>query len=118
MSRLSMIFVTVVLLACNGREAGIVGTRSTGAAHYRWLPVNENRSTAVENIVPAHYNIELIDVDTLHPVMQVTYSVRCLVDGVYRWVDAVERLPITVEQYSRLQRLRADVYSAAHGIGD
>ena len=118
MLRLSMIFVTVVLLACDGREAVVVGSRGAGAAQYRWLPVNENRSTAVENIVPAHYNIELIDIDTLHPVMQVTYSARRLVDGVYRWVDAVERMPITVEQYARLQRLRADVYGAAHGIGD
>lgn len=116
MFRLLMILVTITLLACKGRDSA-VDARVDGAVHK--LPAYvENRSTSVDNIVPAHYNIELIDVDTLHPVMQVTYSVRRQVGGSYRWVDTVERLPITVEQYSRLLRLRADVYGAAHGIGD
>ncbi|MBR3612000.1 MAG: hypothetical protein IKL54_01750 [Bacteroidaceae bacterium] len=71
----------------------------------------ENRRWSVDDFIPAHYNIELIEYDTLHPVMQITYSLRRRQGDDYEWVDTVLRLPVSVQQGASLkQLLYGDVY--------
>lgn len=71
----------------------------------------ENRRWSVDDFIPAHYNIELIEYDTLHPVMQITYSYRRQVGDNYYWVDTMLNMPVSVQQGASLkQLLRGDTH--------
>ncbi len=60
---------------------------------------------SVDYFTPSFYNIELIEQDTLHPVMQITYVSRRPSKTEFRWVDAVLRMDITPEQSMQLREL-------------
>lgn len=57
-----------------------------------------NRMPVVENPFPGYYNIRIVETDSLHPVMEITYVSRRLSRDDYRSVDAVLRMDITNEQ--------------------
>ncbi len=65
----------------------------------------ENRMPSVDHFFPSYYNIELLDADSLHPVMEITYMSRRQSGDDYRWVDAVLRMDITAEQRTLLREL-------------
>lgn len=104
MARLLFVILTLVAFAaCRQRVAD--APLVPPAVLYS-LPYNmENRRLSVDDFFPAHYNIELIEYDTLHPVMQITYSARKQTGDRYDWVDTVLRLPVSVQQGASLKQL-------------
>ena len=82
---------------------------------YRFFPAGESRMPRVDYFFPSYYNIELVDIDTLHPVMQITYTSRRPSAEGNLWVDAVLRMDITTEQRTQLQELlREGAFSPHH----
>ncbi len=65
----------------------------------------ERNSYRASYIIPGRYNIELVEWDTLHPVMRITYSARMRAGDDYEWVNAVLNLDINSEQRSLLRSL-------------
>lgn len=104
MARLFFVILTpLMMLACKQRNAD---DADIPAKIVYVLPHGmENRRLSVDNFIPSHYNIELIEYDTLHPVMQITYSSRRQTGDSYDWVDTVLRLPVSVQQGASLKRL-------------
>lgn len=81
---------------------------------YRFFPAGENRLPRVNDFFPSYYNIELVDIDSLHPVMQITYTSRRPSAEGNLWVDAVLRMDITTEQRTQLQELLREVAFSPH----
>ncbi len=104
MARFLFIILTFTLVvACEQRPGDI---HVAPAKSIPFLPYSiENRRLVIDNFIPAHYNIELIEYDTLHPVMQITYSTRRSVGDSFDWVDTVLRLPMSVQQSNMLKQL-------------
>ena len=104
MARIFFVILTLLLIvAC---KQGVSNEAATPAQVVYMLPYGiENRRWSVDNFIPAHYNIELIEYDTLHPVMQITYSLRRRQGDDYEWVDTVLRLPVSVQQGASLKQL-------------
>lgn len=110
MARILFIILTLVpVVAC---KQGVTDVPAEPAKAVYVLPHGiENRHRSVENFIPAHYNIELIEYDTLHPVMQITYSYRRQVGDDYYWVDTMLNMPVSVQQGASLkQLLRGDTH--------
>lgn len=110
MARIFFVILTLLLIvAC---KQGVSNEAATPAKVVYMLPYGiENRRWSVDDFIPAHYNIELIEYDTLHPVMQITYSLRRRQGDDYEWVDTVLRLPVSVQQGASLKQL---LYGGAH----
>ena len=110
MTRIFFVILTLLLaVAC---KQGASNEPATPAKAVYMLPYGiENRRWSVDDFIPAHYNIELIQYDTLHPVMQITYSLRRRQGDDYEWVDTVLRLPVSVPQGASLKQL---LYDSAH----
>lgn len=105
-------FVILTLLFAVACKQGASNEPATPAKAVYVLPYGiENRRWSVDDFIPAHYNIELIEYDTLHPVMQITYSLRRRQGDDYEWVDTVLRLPVSVQQGASLKQL---LYDSAH----
>ena len=104
MARIFFVILTLLLVvAC---KHGVSNEPAAPAKAVYVLPYGiENRRWSVDNIIPAHYNIELLEYDTLHPVMQITYSLRRQSGDSYEWVDTVLRLPVSVQQGASLKQL-------------
>ena len=115
MARLLIIVAALLLCSCYRRTGErIVGEKELRI--YNRLPfVAETRLPATVDFAPSFYNIELIDSDTLHPVMKVTYNVRRHSGDAFYWVNAVERVPINSEQCRRLRRLQNDALLQTFG---
>lgn len=94
-------FVSVVACKQHTTDVGIPSSNVIYMLPYS----SENRRLSVDNLIPAHYNIELLEYDTLHPVMQITYSTRRQTGDGYEWVDTVLRLPMSVQQGNSLKQL-------------
>ena len=110
MARIFFVILTLLLaVAC---KRGVSNEPASPEKAVYVLPYGiENRRWSVDDFIPAHYNIELIEYDTLHPVMQITYSLRRRQGDDYEWVDTVLRLPVSVQQGASLkQLLYGDVY--------
>lgn len=110
MARIFFVILTLLLaVACKQAASN---EPATPAKTVYMLPYGiENRRWRVDDFIPAHYNIELIEYDTLHPVMQITYSLRRRQGDDYEWVDTVLRLPVSVQQGASLKQL---LYDSAH----
>ena len=110
MTRIFFVILTLLLaVAC---KQGASNEPATPAKAVYMLPYGiEHRRWSVDDFIPAHYNIELIEYDTLHPVMQITYSLRRRQGDDYEWVDTVLRLPVSVQQGASLKQL---LYDSAH----
>lgn len=91
MDRLFFIILSLSLLSCE-EQAPFFKGGETGYVQ----PVTIGHE--IPGLLPPHYDIELIDADSLHPVMQITASKRVQRGGSYEWEDAVLRLDITKEQ--------------------
>ncbi len=104
---LSIVFLAFSLVACSGDKEGVVPL-SREERNYAFFTSGETRMPSVDYFTPSFYNIELIEIDTLHPVMQITYMSRRQAGDDYRWVDAVLRLDITQEQRAQLHALLYD----------
>lgn len=98
------IIVVCTLCACNQRAPVDTSPPATKVI-YVMPHSHEINLLSVDNFIPAHYNIELIEYDTLHPVMQITYSARRQTNDVFDWVDTVLRLPMSVQQCRMLKQL-------------
>lgn len=98
MARFFFAILTIIsLVACRQRSASQPSAKEAKVIYL--LPYSmENRQWLGDYILPAHYNIELIEEDTLSPVMQITYSVRRHIGDSYDWVDTVLRMPMSVQQ--------------------
>ena len=105
-------FVILTLLFAVACKQGASNEPATPAKAVYVLPYGiENRRWSAGNFIPSRYNIELLEYDTLHPVMQITYSLRKQDGDSYEWVDTVLRLPVSVQQGASLkQLLYGDVY--------
>ena len=115
MARLLIVIAALLLCSCY-RQAGerIAGEKELH--NYNRLPfAAETRLPATGSFTPSFYNIELIDSDTLHPMMKVTYNVRRHSGDAFYWVNAVERVPINSEQCRRLRRLQNDALLQTFG---
>lgn len=104
MARILFIILTIVsVVAC---KQSVTDVPAAPAKAVYMLPyVIENRHFSVDNFIPAHYNIELIEYDTLHPVMQITYSYRRQVGDNFYWVDTMLNMPISVQQSASFKQL-------------
>lgn len=110
MARIFFVILTLLLAVACKQSAS--NEPATPAKAVYMLPYGiENRRWSVDDFIPAHYNIELIEYDTLHPVMQITYSLRRRQGDDYEWVDTVLRLPVSVQQGASLKQL---LYDSAH----
>lgn len=105
-------FVILTLLFAVACKRGVSNEPASPEKAVYVLPYGiENRRWSVDDFIPAHYNIELLEYDTLHPVMQITYSLRRRQGDDYEWVDTILRLPVSVQQGASLkQLLYGDVY--------
>lgn len=110
MARIFFVILTLLLaVAC---KQGASNEPATPAKAVYILPYGiENRRWSVKDFAPSRYNIELLEYDTLHPVMQITYSLRRQSGDGYEWVDTVLRLPVSVQQGASLKQL---LYDSAH----
>lgn len=97
-----IIFFFSFFAACSGRKDG-VAHRVEGV--YALPPNAEGHLPSVDFFIPSFYDIELIEFDTLHPVMQIRYMSRRPEGDNYHRVDAVLRLNITPEQGTQLREL-------------
>lgn len=104
MARILFVILTFVLfVSC---KHAVTDELATPARAIFLLPYGiDNRRLSVDNFIPAHYNIELVEYDTLHPVMQITYSSHRKTGDSYDWVDTVLRLPVSVQQVTALKQL-------------
>ena len=91
MGRLLFIFFSLLLLACDEQVPLL---QSGEVSYVQHITAGHD----IPALLPPHYDIELIDADSLHPVMQITASRRVQRGGTYEWEDAVLRLDITKEQ--------------------
>ncbi|MBQ8270643.1 MAG: hypothetical protein IJZ22_05485 [Bacteroidaceae bacterium] len=102
MARILNIFLAAVVFAACADD----GDKLPSAAGVYSLSLGkENRMPSVDHFFPSYYNIELLEADSLHPVMEITYMSRRQSGGDYRWVDAVLRMDITAEQRALLREL-------------
>lgn len=99
-----LVLSAILLQACTGE--GSKTTLAPQSATINALSLGkENRMPSVDNFFPSYYNIELLELDSLHPVMEITYMSRRRSGDDYRWVDTVLRMDITTEQQALLREL-------------
>lgn len=105
-------FVILTLLFAVACKRGVSTEAAAPEKAVYVLPYGiENRRWSAGDFIPSRYNIELLEYDTLQPVMQITYSLRKQAGDSYEWVDTVLRLPVSVQQGASLKQL---LYGDAH----
>ena len=106
MARLFYIIFTIFLSACGLSVPHVEKASESTPVYTVQAPLDMERNNyRASYIIPGQYNIELIDVDTLHPVMKISYSARRPSGDGYEWVNAVLKLDISAEQRSQLRSL-------------
>ena len=110
----NIILFTLFFIGCSGdMERASVHSFESGLPNVALG--RENRVFKVDDFFSTYYNIELLEVDTLHPVMQITCMSRRPSGDNYQWVNAVLRMDITIEQRTQLQELLREVaFSPRH----
>ena len=109
----NIILFTLFFIGCSGDKER-AGVRSFESGLPNLSLGRENRVLKVDEFFSTYYNIELLEVDTLHPVMQITCISRRPSGDNYHWVNAVLRMDITAEQRALLQQLMYDAAVPPH----
>lgn len=103
---LYIIFIFSTFFSCEKRENTALSAPADDAKINRFPIAYENDKLRVENFFPNHsYNVELIEIDSLHPLLKITYSLRMRDRNGTQWVDAVINMPVTNEQQLLLRQL-------------